>query len=228
MLELTFAALAFTGSHMILSHGAIRKGLIARLGRWPFRLVYSLIALATFVWLMQAYGAAPRDDLFEAHIALKHMPLTLMAFASFFIISGYTIANPSAIVLEDLDGGDAISGILKVTRAPVMWGVALFAVSHMLANVDPASWIFFGALMVLALAGGWHLDQRKKAEGEEKWQKLQAETSFIPFAALLCGRTTLEIRELGWWRIALALALYGVLMVAHGMLIGVSSMPMPD
>jgi len=228
MLELTFAALAFIGSHMILSHGAIRLGLIARLGPWPFRLVYSLIALTTFAWLVQAYSAAPRLDLFEAHFALKHMPLTLMVFASFFIVGGYTIANPSAVVLENLDGGDAIPGILKITRAPVMWGVALFAVSHMLANVDSASWIFFGALMVLALAGGWHLDQRKKAEGDEKWEKLQGETSFIPFAALLSGRTTLDIRELGWWRIALGLGLYGALLMAHEVVIGVSSMPMPD
>ena len=139
MIDLTFAALAFIGSHMILSHGAIRKGLVTRLGPWSFRLGYSLIAFATFVWLVQAYGAAPRVDLFNAHIALKHMPLTLMAFASFFIISGYTIANPSAIVLENMDRGDAIPGILKITRAPVMWSVALFAFSHMLANVDPAS-----------------------------------------------------------------------------------------
>ena len=86
MIDLTFAALAFMGSHMILSHGAIRKGLVARLGPWSFRLGYSLIAFATFVWLVQAYGAALRVDLFNAHIALKHMPLTLMAFA-FFLLS---------------------------------------------------------------------------------------------------------------------------------------------
>ena len=228
MLELTFAALAFMGSHMILSHGAIRKGLVTRLGPWSFRLGYSLIAFATFVWLAQAYGAALRVDLFNPHITLKHMPLTLMAFASFFIISGYTIANPSAIVLENMDRGDAIPNILKITRAPAMWSVALFAFSHMLANVDPASWIFFGTLMVSALAGGWHLDQRKNEEGEEKWEILVAVTSFIPFAALLSQRTTLEIRELGWWRIALGLGLYGALLMARKVVIGVSSMPMPD
>lgn len=228
MLELILAGLAFTGSHMVLSHGNIRQRLISRLGIWPYRGLYSLIALITLGWLIVAYLGAPFETLFEAGTALKHLPMSMMLVAMVLLVGGYTIANPSAIVLEDLNSGDLIPGILKITRAPVMWGTGLFAFSHMLANPDVASWVFFGSLTFLAIVGGWHLDQRKKTEGDTKWTELSEQTSFIPFAALLGRRTKLKVGELGWWRLLLAMALYGGLLAAHSAVIGVSPLPLPD
>lgn len=227
MTELTLAALVFVGSHMGLSHGALRRGLVGRLGLWPHRLLYSLISFAAMAWLVTAYGGAPYEVLFEPHMALRHMPLTIMLFACLLIVGGYSVANPSAIVLEDLNSGDSVAGILKITRAPVMWGVALFGFSHMLANADTASWIFFAALLVLAIAGGWHLDRRKQLEGGEKWLELTEQTSFWPLAALFSGATKLSLADIGWWRLALTLALYAGLLAGHKMVIGVTGFPLP-
>jgi len=227
MLQLTLAALAFTGSHMVLSHRNIRGGLIGRLGLWPFRLAYSIVALASFAWLIVAYTEAPVEALFDAHMAFRHMPLSLMFVASVFLVGGYTIINPSAIVLEDMVSGDQIPGILKITRAPIMWGTGLFAFSHMLANPDMASWLFFGSLTFLAIAGGWHLDRRKEEGGDLQWMNMAAQTSFIPFAALLTRRTKLKVGELGWWRLVLAVVLYAAMLAAHSSVIGVSPMPLP-
>jgi uncharacterized membrane protein len=227
MIELTLAALVFVGAHIGLSHGAVRRGLVGRFGLWPHRLLYSLISFAAMAWLISAYGGAPHEILFDPHMALRHMPLTLMLVACLLIVGGYTVANPSAIVLEDLKGGDSVAGILKITRAPVMWGVALFAFSHILANADTAAWIFFASLLVLAIAGGWHLDRRKQLEGGEKWLKLTQQTSFWPFAALLSRRTRLRFSEIGWWRLALTLALYGGLLAGHKLVIGVTAFPLP-
>ena len=227
MLELVLAAIAFTGSHMIMSHGAIRSGLIARLGLWPHRLVYSVIAIATLAWLVLAYRAAPDQALFHAPIALKHMPLSLMFFAAILLVGGYTIVNPSALGMENAKPARTVPCILKITRAPVMWGCGLFSFSHMLANPDMASWLFFGSLTVLALAGGWHLDRRKQGEGEARWIELAGQTSFIPFAALVSRRTKLRFREISWWRLGLAFVLYAGMLAAHSAVIGISPIPLP-
>ncbi len=227
MIELTLAALFLVGSHMALSHGAIRRGLVGKLGLRGHRLVYSLISIVAMAWLVLAYKDAPFQVVFEASIRLQHMPLSLMILAALLIVGGYTIANPSAVILEDLQSRGPLSGTLKITRAPVMWGVAIFAVAHMLANPDAASLIFFGALLVLAIAGGWHLDRRKQAEGGEKWRELSAQTSFWPLKAIVSGRTKLSVADLSWWRLGLGLALYGGLLYAHKLIIGVTAFPLP-
>ncbi len=227
MTELTLAALFLVGSHMGLSHGAIRRGLVGKLGLWPHRLVYSLISIVAMAWLVLAYKDAPFQVVFEATIRLQHMALSMMLAATLLIVGGYTIANPSAVILEDLESRGPLSGTLKITRAPVMWGVAIFAFAHMLANPDAGSLIFFGALLVLAIAGGWHLDRRKQAEGGEVWQKLCAQTSFWPLKAIVLRRTKLSGADLSWWRLAVGLGLYGGLLFAHKLIIGVTAFPLP-
>lgn len=228
MFDLILASLAFVGSHLALSHGQIRRGLIVRLGLWPHRGLYSLVSVATFGWMIGAYLQAPVEVMYRAPFFIRHVPLTVMMLASFFLVGGYTIANPSAVILEDLNRPATTPGILKITRAPVMWGVGLFAFSHMLVNGDQASWVFFGALAVLAIGGGWHLDQRKTRDGTAEWLALRAQSSFIPFAALASGRTSLRPGDLGWWRGVLAVVLYGGLMAAHSGVIGVSPLPLPE
>jgi len=227
MIELTLAALVFVGSHIWLSHGAVRRGLVGKLGLWPHRLVYSLISMAAMAWLVMAYRAAPVQVLFDPGIRFQHMPLSMMIVACILIVGGYTIANPSAVVLEDIKSQGPLAGILKITRAPVMWGVGIFAFSHMLANPETASWVFFGSLLVLAIAGGWHLDRRKQAEGGEEWLKLSGQTSFWPLAAIVTGRTKLTFGDISWWRLALGLALYGGLLAGHKLIIGVTAFPLP-
>jgi len=227
MVELTLAALVFVGSHMVMSHGAVRRGLVGRLGLWPHRLVYSLLAFVTMAWLLQAYSVAPFQMIFDPGIRFRHMALTMMLFACILLVGGYTIANPSAVVLEGFKSKGPLTGILKITRAPVMWGVGIFAFSHMLANPDVASWIFFASLLVLAIGGGWHLDLRKQAEGGEKWQHLSAQTSFWPLKAIASGRTKLSLGDVSWWRLGLALAFYGGLLAGHKLVIGVTAFPLP-
>lgn len=228
MTELILASLAFVGAHMLMSHGNIRRSLVARLGLWPHRGLYSLVSFITFGWMIWAYMQAPGDVLFIPHMSLRHMPMTLMLLACFFLVSGYTIINPSGVGMEGRGAPGHIPGILKITRAPIMWGTALFAFSHLLANGDAAAWIFFGALTLLAIGGGWHLDQRKTKEARPEWLALRKESSFFPFSAVLSGRAKLKISDLGWWRLVLTLVLYAALMAAHSAVIGVTPMPLPS
>lgn len=228
MTQLILASLAFVGTHMLMSHGSIRRALVAKLGLWPHRGLYSVISFATFGWMIWAYIEAPDDILFLPHMALRHLPMTVMLFACFFLVSGYTIINPSALGMEGRGKSGEIPGILKITRAPIMWGVGLFAFSHMLVGGDIASLVFFGSLIILAIGGGWHLDQRKTDEASPEWLGLREQSSFIPFVALFSGRARLRVGELSWWRLVLTVGLYAGLMAMHSAAFGVSPMPLPS
>jgi uncharacterized membrane protein len=52
------AAIAFVGSHFLLSH-PLRRPLVSKLGEKVFLLLYSLVAVATLGFLVHAYRQAP-------------------------------------------------------------------------------------------------------------------------------------------------------------------------
>lgn len=124
---------------------------------------------------------------------------------------------------EDLLGREDLAvGVLRITRHPLMWGIALWALLHLVANGDLASLIFFGTFLSLAVKGTFDLDRKRLREYKERWRNYMDATSNIPFQAIFRGRQKLEWRELGWWRIVLALLFYGGLLHAHARLFGVS------
>ena len=50
----------FVGSHLALSH-PLRDGLAGRLGERGFQIVYSVVAIATFILLVQAWRGMPAE-----------------------------------------------------------------------------------------------------------------------------------------------------------------------
>ena len=144
--------------------------------------------------------------------------------ALLLLVGGYSQPNPTAV----MQAGAAAKrprAILAITRHPIMWGIGLWALAHLPANGDAASLILFGSIAVLALLGTLALDTRKRRDWGERWPAFAAVTSNLPFAALAAGRTRLELADLGWWRIALALALYAAFLVLHPLVIGVPAVP---
>jgi hypothetical protein len=47
----------------------------------------------------------------------------------------------------------------------------------------------------------------------------------VPFLAIARGKQTLDIGEMGWWRIALAIGLFVVVLLGHRWAFGVSPLP---
>ena len=56
LVSLAAASIALIGTHFALSH-PLRAPLVARLGAAGFQGVYSLVALASFVWMVLAFRA---------------------------------------------------------------------------------------------------------------------------------------------------------------------------
>jgi uncharacterized membrane protein len=226
--ELLAATALFVGSHFMLSSAALRAPLRQRLGESRFRGLYSAVALASFAWMLLAYGAAPYIELWPAVPALRWVPLVVMPVAFVLAVAGLTIRSPTAV------GGDALAvdsaadpapGILRVTRHPFLWGVALWALSHLLVNGDAASVLMMGGLALLAFGGMRHIDQRREASLGSGWGPIKLTTSLLPFVAIASRRTTMDWQGLGWWRPLAGLALYLAFLLAHRLIFGVDPLP---
>jgi uncharacterized membrane protein len=223
---LFLAAVLFVASHLALANPPLRDGIVARIGERGFLALYSVVAIALFVWLLFAFGAAPYVELWWPSVGLRHIPLVVMPFAFILVVCGNVTPNPTAVRQERLlDDAEPARGIIKITRHPTMWGIALWAASHIAANGDLAAVILMGAMLIVALAGMVLIDRKKRAKAPEQWARFAAVTSVVPFAALIGGRTKLRVAEIGWGKIGFGLVLYALFLAAHRWLFGVSPFP---
>lgn len=226
MSNLLVAAVFLLGTHFGIASTPLREQLVAAAGEPLYRLLYSLIAFAAIAWLVNAWRGAPLVELWNAGPALRHLPILAMPFALLLVVCAVSQPNPTAVGQgPDPDRPEPARGMLRVTRHPMMWGVALWALSHLLANGDLASLIFFGSFAALALVGGVLIDAKRSHRNEPGWGVFLQATSHVPFAAILERRQRLALREIGLARIVVALALYVILIVAHPWLFGVPALP---
>lgn len=223
MTQLILAALFFTGIHFFIAGTRLRSLIIDVTGEGVYRGLFSLLSIAGLVWLVWAYRRAEYIDLWGQPQAFKPMALTLMVFAFLFAVCGLTTPNPTAVGGESLLRHDEpAAGILRITRHPFLWGVAIWAIAHLIANGDAGSLIFFGSFLILALGGTLSIDAKRKQAFGEHWERFGRATSNIPFLAILQKRNVLRLGELKGWRIAAALLAYALVLHYHRWLFGVS------
>ena len=223
MVSLVIAAAFFVGIHVFVSGTSLRGAIVTRTGEKVYQALFSLVSLVGLVWLCLAYAGASSSDPWEPAgwlVPITHL-FTLLAFL--FVVIGVTTPSPTSVGGEAaLREEGAVKGILRITRHPFLFGVAFWALAHLLVARDAAALVFFGALLLLAIVGPSSIDgKRARALGDE-WTRFAESTSRFPFLAIFQGRNTLELAEIGWWRIALALVLYAVFLGTHGWLFGVS------
>lgn len=224
--NLVVAALFMVGTHLGISSSQLRAELVQRVGERVYRLLYSLLALLAIGWLVEAWRQAPFRPLWEPGPGLAHLPLVVMPVAALLIVCSVTASNPTAIGQRlDPDAPEPATGILRVTRHPFMWGVALWGIAHLLARGDLASVLFFGAFAALALAGTVTIDAKRLRAAPPGWGVFLQATSNVPLVAILQRRQRLAWREIGLPRVAGALALYVLVLWAHPHLFGASPFP---
>ena len=222
LISLVIAGIAFCGSHVLLSSTGLRGSLRDQLGERGFLAVYSLTALVTFAWFLMAYAHAPTILLWPRQMWMALVPIVVMPLATVLLVAGYTTPNPTAVGMERAArADDPAPGLLRVTRHPVMWAIGLWAVSHMIANGDLRSLLFFGAFAALSLGGTLLIDRKKRLALGSNWSRLAEVTSNLPFAALVTGRTRLRWRDISLLRVIAGLLLYAVLYNAHTIIAGV-------
>lgn len=223
---LILATLVFVGSHLLLSATPVRRPLVAVLGRGGFIACYSAVALASFAWMCLTYRRAPFVDFWPLEGWMYGLSIAVTLVAAVLLASGYLAPNPASVIGGPAAApGNAATGILAVTRHPVLWAIALWALAHMLVTGDAASLIFFSAIAGLALLGARHIDARRDLDGGAEWIRFREKTSLVPFAAMIRGRAVFRPVDLGWRQIVIGLVLWIVLVQTHEWVIGVIVAP---
>lgn len=137
---------------------------------------------------------------------------------------GVATPNPTSVGMEAklTSEKDVARGITRITRHPFLWGVALWALVHVVVNGDLASLVLFGSLLVLALGGTASIDAKRRRRFGAGWERFAQATSGVPFAAIATGRNQLgpALREIGVLRPLVAVVVYGVVLLPHGRLFG--------
>lgn len=230
MLNLIAAAAAFVMIHFLISGTRARDALIGKLGEGPYLGLFSLGSAAILAWLGFAYGGARNDPanetLWMTGETMRYVQLALMLVALFLVVVGLTTPNPTSVKQEGvLDRPDAVTGILRVTRHPFLWGVAIWGFGHLLVNGDAASVVLFGSMLGLALAGTAGIDAKRRRLQGARWEPFAAQSSNVPFLAIVQGRQSFRLGEMGWWRVLLAVVAWIGLAYGHPYIFGVAALP---
>lgn len=213
----------FVGGHFVLSSGPIRGRLVARLGAGPFSGLYSVVAFAGLGLMVHGAGVAPYVELWPRWTWTNAVPLYVMPLVMVLWVFGFGSKNPAA-VMQGERAAEAPSGITTVTRHPALWGFVIWALAHLPPNGDLAWVVFFGGFAALAAGGMWHIERRRMRDLGAVWQQYRAQTSIVPFAAVISGRTRLRF---GWGdlaRLVVAVVLYVGMLHSHRLLFSVPAL----
>lgn len=220
MLSLTAAAVFFLLIHFGVSGTRLRDSLVARLGAGPYRGLFSIASLGGIVWMGYAYKRAPTVETWGLLLGLRPAALVVVLVGVLLVVIGLASPNPTSVGMEAAiaKGAEAVHGITRITRHPFLWGVALWALAHVVVNGDLASLILFGSLLLLSLGGAASLDAKKRRQLGERWRQFAASTSNIPFGAIATGRNQLgpAWAEIGIVRPLLALVVFVAIFWLHG------------
>ena len=177
---LFLSSLAFVGTHLLLSH-PLRAPLVGRIGIGPFQGLYSLIAAVTLGAMIYFYGVIGREPMLWAVSEPLWAAATLLMWFGSILFVGSFARNP-ALPGARLERGRKPHGVFAITRHPMMWGFAIWAMVHLAVVAMPKALVLDGAILLLALAGSVGQDNKKAKLMGERFHEWTAQTAFIPFA----------------------------------------------
>lgn len=229
-IHLLLAAAFWLVVHIGIAGTPLRGQLVARLGEKVFQgafTVLSFIGLGLLIWTYR--NATQPEAFYGLWVAERWMywvPFLVMPFALLLFVGSVTAPNPTSVGAERfLKAAEPARGVLRITRHPMLWSFALWAIAHMFPNGDFASLVLFATILITALYGMPSIDRKRAARDPQGWAAFAAKTSILPFGAILSGRNRLVPSEIGLWRVGVALAAWVVLFLLHGPVLGVSAIP---
>ncbi|QGN55365.1 NnrU family protein [Novosphingobium sp. Gsoil 351] len=202
LVSLIAAGIAFVGTHFAMSH-PLRAPLVRTLGAAGFAGVYSMVSLATFGWMVWAFVSMPRrgTPLWDGSSEAIWIVASLLSIVALALFIGSLRGNPA---LPDPRAAQGLADkqpdhVFRVTRHPMMWGFALWALSHILVAPTARTVVLAGAIGFLALVGAHLQDRKKQALMGESWRAWESKTSYWPRLGALPGI------GIGLWAVTIAL-----------------------
>jgi len=127
----------FLGVHVLTTRRDLRASLVARLGEGGYKAVYSVVAIigvALAAKGFSVYRATEWVDIWYPPKAMRHLTLALMLPAVILVVASYIRGR-----------------IFVKLKHPMLAGVKLWALAHLLANGDLGSIILFGSVLAWAV-----------------------------------------------------------------------------
>lgn len=152
MAMLVLGLVLFLGVHSIrIFADGWRTATIARVGELPWKGVYSLVSIASFVVLAWGYGLARQNPvlLWVPPLATRHVAALLMLFAFVLFVAAYVPGNWFKAKLHH----------------PQFLSVKVWAVAHLISNGMLIDILLFGGFLVWAVLGYTAARRRDKAAG---------------------------------------------------------------
>ena len=230
MANLIAAALAFLFLHRAISGSKLRDTAARRLGETLYLRLFAAASVGILLWLGFAFAAArnrPENiELWTSPPFAHWLQPGIQLVAFLFIASGLATPNPGTVrQQESVSRPDIVQGMLRITRHPFLWGVAIFAAGHLSVRSDVASWTLFETILIVAVSGTASIDAKRRRLLGERWLGFANQTSNIPFAAILGRRQRLNLEEIGWRPVLAAVAAWGACVFAHPYLFGGPAFP---
>ncbi len=230
MTMLFAAAAVFLAIHLLIAGTRARDAITKMIGEGPYLGLFSLASVGAIAWLAISYNTASTSPdnrlLYDAGRGVHDLGIPVVLIAFLLGLPGLMMASPTTVRQENVVAReDAVRGVLRITRHPFLWGVAIWSAFHLAANGDLASVVLFGTFLVLSILGTFSIDAKRRRKLGAQWNAFAAQTSNVPFAAILSGRNTFRAGEYFDWRFVLALMIFLAALFGHARLIGVSPFP---
>jgi uncharacterized membrane protein len=138
MLLLILGIIAVLGVHSLTMCREARANLIASLGDQAYKTIYSILSIAGFALLVYGFHRYRQDawmQVWTPPAGMRHLTILLMWFA--FVAVGSMHRKPAMI-----------AGWL---RHPMLAGLKIWALAHLLANGDLGGMVLFGSFLAYAV-----------------------------------------------------------------------------
>ena len=139
----------FLGIHTLTTMREARARVIARLGEGGYKILYALVSvagLALIAWGFSQYRQYEWINVWYPPIWMRHIALGLMLPAVILVVASYIRGR-----------------IFMTLKHPMLTGVKLWAVLHLMANGDLGSIILFGSILAWAVYDRISLKRRADA-----------------------------------------------------------------
>lgn len=155
----------FIGIHFVPAMEGVRSGLIGRFGENGYKGLFSVLSIATLVFLIWAYATSPFVAVWTPPVWTRHLALLLMLPAMIMLVSA------------------SFPGRIKTAlKHPMLVAIKTWALAHLLANGDLASMLLFGAFLAYAV-----VDRIKQKGKEERVPASAAPGRYNDLIAVVVG-----------------------------------------
>ncbi len=133
LLILVLGLVVMLGAHVFVTFRDARAGLIERLGQNGYRALFSIVSIVGLVLIVWGYGDYRAHDYIQIWSPpgfMRHITVGLMLFAVVFFVAAFI---PSHIKTK--------------LKHPMLAGIKIWALAHLLSNGDLGSILLFGGFL---------------------------------------------------------------------------------